>query len=66
MNKSKLEADTATAVEEVLTDLFERFEAAEENLESRNDLPEISPETEASLLAEIEADLEATFGPKRT
>ncbi len=66
MTKTKLDHETEAAVTEVLTDLYNRFEAAEETLEERDDLPEISPETEAALLAEVEADLESTFDIKRT
>ena len=66
MTNSKLDSATETVVEAVLTDLLERFEAVEETLEERVDLPEISPETEATLLAEVDADLEMVFGPKRT
>jgi len=66
MTKSKLDPETATVVEKVMGNLLERFEKAEEALEQCDDLPEISPETEASFLAEVESDLEATFGSKRT
>ena len=66
MTNSDLDPRTTALVEEVLGDLLTRFEAAEEGLEERDDLPEISPQTEATFLAEIEADLDAIFGPKRT
>jgi hypothetical protein len=57
----KLDPALAETVERVLEDLMTRFEAAEEQLESRTDLPEISPETEASLLREIEEDLDLYY-----
>ncbi|MCE8519340.1 hypothetical protein KBY31_21700 [Ruegeria pomeroyi] len=61
----KLDPALAETVERVLEDLMTRFEAAEEQLESRTDLPEISAETEANLLREIEADLDQ-FYPRAT
>ncbi|MGM0743536.1 MAG: hypothetical protein ACQEVT_18420 [Pseudomonadota bacterium] len=57
----KLDPALAETVERVLEDLMTRFDAAEEQLESRRDLPEISSETEASLLREIEADLDRYY-----
>lgn len=57
----KLDPALAETVERVLEDLMTRFEAAEEQLESRTDLPEISAETEANLLREIEADLDLYY-----
>jgi len=43
MTNSDLDPRTTALVEEVLGDLLTRFEAAEEGLEERDDLPEISP-----------------------
>lgn len=57
----KLDPALAETVERVLEDLMTRFEAAEEQLESRADLPEISAETETNLLREIEADLDLYY-----
>lgn len=57
----KLDPALAETVERVLEDLMTRFEAAEEQLESRADLPEISAETETTLLREIEADLDLYY-----
>jgi hypothetical protein len=61
----KLDPALAETVERVLEDLMTRFEAVEEQLEYRKDLPEIYAETEASLLREIEADL-ALYYPRTT
>jgi len=57
----KLDAALADTVERVLEDLMTRFDAAEKQLENREDLPELSPETEATLLREIEADLDLHY-----
>jgi len=57
----KLDHALAETVERALEDLMTRFEAAEEQLESRADLPQISAETETSLLREIEADLDLYY-----
>lgn len=57
----KLDPALAETVERVLEDLMNRFEAAEERLESRTDLPKISAETEANLLRDIEADLDLYY-----
>lgn len=46
----KLGPALANTVERVLEDLMTRFEAAEEQLETRDDPPELLPETEATLL----------------
>ena len=47
---------------DVLGDLFNRFEAAEEAREDNEaKLPQISPETAKRLLANIEADLDEHY-----
>jgi len=59
----KLDPALADTVERVLEDLLTRFEAAEAELDIRADLPEISPESEAKFLREIEANL-ALYYPR--
>lgn len=57
----KFDPALAETVERVLENLMTRFEAAEEQFEYRADLPEISAETEANLLREIESDLDLYY-----
>ena len=56
-----------------LEQLFEEYRQREaerdlreaELLEDREDLPEISPETEAAFLAQVETNLDERYGPKK-
>ncbi|MBY0537963.1 hypothetical protein K2P47_01040 [Patescibacteria group bacterium] len=57
-----IDSETSDAIATVMGDLFDRFEANEETLETDvANLPPISPETEQALLAEIDADLDKHY-----
>lgn len=61
-----IDPETSDAIATVMGDLFTRFEASEEALETDvANLPPISPETERALLEELDADLDKHF-PKMT
>jgi len=58
--------EISKAIEEVMKDLFTRFEAAEAALEENEaNLPPINPESERVMLQEIEAKLDRCY-PKPT